>query len=37
MSNPDEFEWVMDEKEQKKLAKAVADGIVEWFKSLNNP
>jgi len=35
MSNPDEFEWVMDEKEQKKLAKAVADGIVEWFKSVN--
>ncbi|MBD2432099.1 MULTISPECIES: N-acetylmuramoyl-L-alanine amidase [Fischerella] len=34
MSNPDEFEWVTDEKEQKKLAKAVADGIVEWFKSV---
>jgi N-acetylmuramoyl-L-alanine amidase len=33
MSNPDEFEWVTDEKEQKKLAKAVANGIVEWFRS----
>ncbi len=31
MSNPNEFEWVTDSKEQKKLAKAVADGIVEWF------
>ncbi|WP_088242603.1 N-acetylmuramoyl-L-alanine amidase [Calothrix rhizosoleniae] len=32
MSNPEEFEWVMDEKEQKKLAKAMADGVVKWFK-----
>nr|WP_155748867.1 N-acetylmuramoyl-L-alanine amidase [Scytonema sp. UIC 10036] len=31
MSNPNEFEWVTDSQEQKKLAKAVADGIVEWF------
>jgi N-acetylmuramoyl-L-alanine amidase len=31
MSNPNEFEWVTDSKEQKKLAKAVADGVVEWF------
>jgi N-acetylmuramoyl-L-alanine amidase len=34
MSNPWEFEWVTDEKEQKKLAKAIAQGIVEWFKSV---
>ncbi|MBW4430763.1 MAG: N-acetylmuramoyl-L-alanine amidase [Pelatocladus maniniholoensis HA4357-MV3] len=33
MSNPDEFEWVTDEKEQKKLARAIAQGIVEWFSS----
>lgn len=32
MSNPNEFEWIMDSKEQKKLARALADGIVEWFK-----
>ncbi|KAF3886326.1 MULTISPECIES: N-acetylmuramoyl-L-alanine amidase [Nostocales] len=31
MSNPNEFEWVTDSSEQKKLAKVVADGIVEWF------
>ncbi|TFI56184.1 N-acetylmuramoyl-L-alanine amidase [Mastigocladus laminosus UU774] len=33
MSNPDEFEWVTDEKEQKKLARAIAQGIVKWFRS----
>ncbi|MDJ0733976.1 MAG: N-acetylmuramoyl-L-alanine amidase [Nostocaceae cyanobacterium] len=32
MSNPEEFEWVTDEKQQKKLAKTLADGIVKWFK-----
>jgi N-acetylmuramoyl-L-alanine amidase len=32
MSNPQEFEWVMDEKEQKKLAKTIADGVVKWFQ-----
>ncbi|MBO0352034.1 N-acetylmuramoyl-L-alanine amidase [Phormidium pseudopriestleyi FRX01] len=31
MINPVEFEWIMDEKEQKKLAKTLADGIVDWF------
>ncbi|MDJ0797110.1 MAG: N-acetylmuramoyl-L-alanine amidase [Calothrix sp. MO_167.B12] len=35
MSNPEEFEWVMDEKEQKKLAKAIANGIVKWFKTVH--
>ncbi|MDJ0675244.1 MAG: N-acetylmuramoyl-L-alanine amidase [Calothrix sp. MO_167.B42] len=34
MSNPEEFEWAMDEKEQKKLAKAIADGVVKWFKKV---
>ncbi|MBW4509260.1 MAG: N-acetylmuramoyl-L-alanine amidase [Scytonematopsis contorta HA4267-MV1] len=33
MSNPQEFEWVENPQEQKKLAVALADGIVEWFKS----
>jgi N-acetylmuramoyl-L-alanine amidase len=32
MSNPNEFEWVTDTKEQKKLVNAIASGIVEWFK-----
>jgi N-acetylmuramoyl-L-alanine amidase len=34
MTNPTEFEWVTNDKEQKKLAKTLADGIVEWFKSV---
>ncbi|MBD2196402.1 MULTISPECIES: N-acetylmuramoyl-L-alanine amidase [Calothrix] len=33
MSNPDEFEQVVNPQEQKKMAKALANGIVEWFKS----
>lgn len=31
MINPTEFEWIVDEQEQKKLAKTLADGIVDWF------
>nr|WP_248277734.1 N-acetylmuramoyl-L-alanine amidase [Brasilonema sp. UFV-L1] len=34
MSNPNEFEWVTNSQEQKKLAKVIADGIVEWFRSV---
>jgi N-acetylmuramoyl-L-alanine amidase len=34
MSNPNEFEWVTNPQEQKKLAQVVADGIVEWFRSV---
>jgi N-acetylmuramoyl-L-alanine amidase len=33
MSNPDEFELVTNPEEQKKEASAIAQGIVEWFKS----
>lgn len=33
MINPYEFEWIMNSQEQEKLAKALADGIVEWVKS----
>ena len=33
MSNPDEFELVTNPEEQKKEAKAIAEGLVEWFKS----
>jgi N-acetylmuramoyl-L-alanine amidase len=34
MSNPNEFEWVTNPQEQKKLAKTLADGITEWFRSV---
>ena len=33
MINPYEFEWIMNSQEQQKLAKTLADGIVEWIKS----
>lgn len=32
MSNPNEFEWITNTKEQRKLAKAIANGLVEWFR-----
>ncbi|MEH2420616.1 MAG: N-acetylmuramoyl-L-alanine amidase [Nostoc sp.] len=31
MSNPDEFEQVVNPEEQKKIANAIAQGITEWF------
>ena len=31
MINPEEFEWITNEKEQEKLAKTLAEGIKEWF------
>ncbi|QDL09069.1 N-acetylmuramoyl-L-alanine amidase [Brasilonema octagenarum UFV-E1] len=34
MSNPNEFEWVTNVQEQKKLAKVISDGITEWFRSV---
>lgn len=33
MINPDEYEWIVNPKEQQRLAKALADGVVEWFGS----
>ncbi|WP_414545804.1 N-acetylmuramoyl-L-alanine amidase [Nostoc sp. CCY0012] len=33
MINPEEFEWIENPQEQQKLARAVADGVVEWFKT----
>ncbi|MEA5595377.1 N-acetylmuramoyl-L-alanine amidase [Rivularia sp. UHCC 0363] len=33
MSNPEEFEWVTNPKQQKKLAQTLADGITKWLKS----
>jgi N-acetylmuramoyl-L-alanine amidase len=32
--NPEEFEWIINIEEQKKLAKSIAEGINEWFKLL---
>jgi len=34
MSNPDDFEEAINPQEQKKLAKVLAEGITEWFRSL---
>ena len=34
MSNPDEFEQVVNPEEQKKTADAIAQGITEWFMSV---
>jgi N-acetylmuramoyl-L-alanine amidase len=34
MINPDEFEWIVNSTEQKKLAEAIAQGITEWFASV---
>lgn len=32
MTNPEEFAWIVNTDEQKKLARVLADGIVEWFQ-----
>ncbi len=32
MSNPNEFEQIVDPQDQKKMARALADGVAEWFK-----
>ncbi|MEH2106307.1 N-acetylmuramoyl-L-alanine amidase [Nostoc sp.] len=34
MSNPDEFEQVVNPEEQKKTADAIAQGITEWLRSV---
>jgi N-acetylmuramoyl-L-alanine amidase len=31
LSNPVEFEWVVNQQEQQKMASAIADGITQWF------
>ncbi|MEM8831418.1 MAG: N-acetylmuramoyl-L-alanine amidase [Cyanobacteria bacterium P01_G01_bin.19] len=36
MINPEEFEWITDSSEQKKLSKAIANGIQEWFASVES-
>ncbi|MEG4959655.1 MULTISPECIES: N-acetylmuramoyl-L-alanine amidase [unclassified Microcoleus] len=32
--NPEEFEWIGNPTEQKKLAEAIAQGVTEWFASV---
>ncbi len=32
MINPNEYEWITNSKEQKRLATAIADGITQWFQ-----
>ena len=34
MINPQEFEWITNSQEQQKLAQAIAQGIKEWFTSV---
>ncbi|MEG4312121.1 MULTISPECIES: N-acetylmuramoyl-L-alanine amidase [unclassified Microcoleus] len=34
MINPEEFEWIVNPTEQKKLAAAIAQGVTEWFASV---
>ncbi len=34
MINPEEFEWITNKTEQRKLAYAIAQGIKEWFDRL---
>jgi N-acetylmuramoyl-L-alanine amidase len=34
MINPDEFDWISNPQEQEKLAQTLADGIVEWFQTV---
>jgi N-acetylmuramoyl-L-alanine amidase len=36
MINPEEFEWITDEQEQEKLAETLAQGIKEWFLSVES-
>ena len=33
MINPEEFEWITDEKSQQKLAKTLAQGVEKWLES----
>jgi N-acetylmuramoyl-L-alanine amidase len=34
MSNPDEFEWVVNPQAQQRMAKELADGITQWLKNV---
>lgn len=32
MINPDEYEWIVNPQEQRRLARAIADGVTEWTR-----
>ena len=34
MINPTEFEWITNAQEQQKLARAISDGVTEWFSTV---
>ena len=36
MINPEEFEWITDAQEQKKLASTLAEGIKAWFERIKS-
>ena len=36
MINPYEFEWITDKEEQQRLAKTLAEGIEEWFATIES-
>ena len=36
MINPDEFEWITNKREQQKLAATLAEGIEEWFTTVES-
>lgn len=36
MINPYEFEWITDKEEQQKLARTLAEGIKEWFATVES-
>lgn len=33
MINPDEYEWIVNSREQQRLAAAIADGVTQWLYS----
>ncbi|MEQ9550611.1 MAG: N-acetylmuramoyl-L-alanine amidase [Coleofasciculus sp. G3-WIS-01] len=33
MINPEEFEWITNPQQQQRLARAIADGVTEWFQN----
>lgn len=36
MINPEEFEWITNKREQQKLAATLAEGIKEWFTTVES-
>jgi N-acetylmuramoyl-L-alanine amidase len=35
MSNPEEFQWISDPQSQQRMAKTLANGITQWFMTVN--